>query len=123
MMIMFCPISDRHRNEVQQECIPVGCVKPVCSPYLSMHCLEGVPAQGMYLPGGVPAQGGVPARGGVPAQRGCTCPGGVPANGGVYMPRGVYLPGGYLPRYFPLVNRMTDRCKNITLPPNFIWGR
>ena len=33
--------------------------------------------EGVYLPGGVPAQGGVPA-GGVPAREG-TCPGGVPA--------------------------------------------
>ena len=76
---------------------------------------------GMYL-GGVPARGGVPAWGrGVPDQGVCTCQGSVPARG-VYLPgectcQGVYLPGGctcpegggYLPRYFPPVNRMTDR--------------
>ena len=43
-------------------------------------CTGGVPAQGVYLPGG----SGVPAQGGVPVQGG-TCPG------------RVYLPGGYLP--------------------------
>ena len=61
----------------------------------------GVPAWGVYLP-----EGGVPARGG----RGCTCQGwGVPARG-VYLPEGVYLTGWY-----SSMNRMTDRCKNITL--------
>ena len=79
------------------------------------------------MPGAIPAQGGVPARGctcldGVPAQGvylpgGCTCPGGVPAMW-------VYLPGGIgLPRYYPPpVNRMTDRCKNITLPQTSFAG-
>ena len=59
--------------------------------------------------GGVPAWGGVPARVGTPAVWG-TYP-------------GVYLLGGctyqgYLPIFPPLppVNRMTGRCKNITLP-------
>ena len=45
---------------------------------------------GVYLPGGCTRPG-----------RGCTCQG-----------EGVYL----LPRYSPLMNRMTDRCENITLP-------
>ena len=54
--------------------------------------------------------GWVPARG-VYLPRGCTCPRG-------------YLPGGYLPRYSPPVIRMTDRCKNITLPQtSFTGGR
>ena len=40
--------------------------------------------------------------------------GGVPGPGGV-PGRGLYLVQGYLPRYSPPpVNRMTDRCKNIT---------
>ena len=70
----------------------------------SIHCSQGgIPALGVYLPGGVTAQGvgvyllgvylpgrGVPAQGGVPAWGGCTCL------------------GVYLPRYSP-VNRMTDR--------------
>ena len=45
------------------------------------------------------------------------------------LPEGVYLPGGglpaggvYLPRYYPPVNRMTDRCKNITLPQTSFAG-
>ena len=65
---------------------------------ISQHALPGgVPAWGctclgVYLPGGVPAWGGVPARGG-------TCPG---------------TP--------PTVNRMTDRCKNITFA-YFVCGR
>ena len=43
-----------------------------------------------------------PSVGGVPAQGGCTCPGGCTYAG-------VTCPGT------PPVNRMTDRCKNITL--------
>ena len=40
------------------------------------------------------------------------------------LPRGMDLPGGggYLPRYCPPVNRMTDRCKNITLPQTLFAG-
>ena len=42
------------------------------------------------------------------------CSGGVPARRG----------GVYLPRYSPTVNRMTDRCKNITLPQtSFVSGK
>ena len=63
--------------------------------------------RGMYLPGGVP-DGSVPAQGHVPA-RGCTCPGGLPAQG-MYLPRGVPAP------VLPPMNRLTDRCNNITLP-------
>ena len=106
----------------------------------SMHCSGGgcVSAREVYLP-----KGGVPARGctcpvectclGVYLPRGCTCQGGVPARGCTCWG---YLPGGctcqrggvparesvYLPRGVPVqvlapsVNRMTDRCKNITLP-------
>ena len=56
--------------------------------------------------GGLPGGGGVPAwRGGVPAWRGGACLEG----------RGC-LPGGGVPGQVPPpVNRMTDRCKNITL--------
>ena len=57
--------------------------------------------RGVYLPGGVPATGGVPAWG--CACLGGACWGGVPAGGG-------------LPQTCPPpVNRMTNRCKNITL--------
>ena len=82
--------------------------------YLLGVYLPGGTCQGVYLPGGT--------------CQGVYLPGGVPAQG-VYLPRGVYLPGGYLPRgvdllrgvvpaqVLPLpVNRITDRCKNITLP-------
>ena len=40
---------------------------------------------------------------------------------GGYLPGGVPARGGYLPRY-PPVNRMTDRCKNITLPQTLFAG-
>ena len=59
---------------VSQHALPGGCT-----------CQGGVPAWGVYLPGGVPAQG-------VPAQ------------------------------VLPPVNRMTDRCKNITLPQTSFAG-
>ena len=56
--------------------------------------------------------GGVPGPGGYLVPEGeYLVPGGVPD------PRGVYLdPGGTCPGTSPPVNRMTDRCKNITLP-------
>ena len=97
----------------------------------------GVPTQGVYLvPGDVPAQGVYLVPGGctcqgVPGPGGCTCWGCIWSWGDV-PGLGVYLvwectwsrgctclggvPGlrGYLPRYSPPVNRMTDRCKNIT---------
>ena len=58
---------------------------------------------------------------GVPAW-GCTCLG-VYLPGAVYLSRGCTCPGGvYLPRYSPPVNRMTDRCKNITLPQTSFAG-
>ena len=92
---------------------------------VSQHTLAGgVPARGCTCPGectclGVP--GGVPAQG-VYLPRG-TCPGGVPAQG-VYLPRGCTCLGGTCPgtRHPPPVNRMTDRCKNITLPQTWFAG-
>ena len=79
------------------------------------------------LPGGVCLPGGV-------WLVGCTCPGGwsrgvwsrgvwswgvyLPGwacQSGVGLPGGRYLPGGVCLRHTPPVNRMTDRCKNITL--------
>ena len=60
-------------------------------------------AGGVYLVlGGVPGPGGVPGLGGVPGPRGTWL---VPGGGGV--------PGQVLP---PPVDRITDTCKNITLP-------
>ena len=114
--------------------------------------LGGTWSGGVYLvQWGVPGPGGctwsqgvylVP--GGVPGPRGCTWSQGVYLVWGVYLvsggctwswgvylvlggcvpgPRGVYLVWGvYLPRYFPPVNRMTNRCKNITLPQTSFAG-
>ena len=100
--------------------------------------------QGVYLvQGGVPGPGGCTwswgvylVCGGVPGPRGVylvpvgvyLVPGGVPGLvGGVPGPGGctwsqwVYLvPGGV--RYPPPVNRMTNRCKNITLPQTSFAG-
>ena len=78
-------------------------------------------------------QGGVPGPGGCTLFWGGGCtwswgvylvPGGCTwSRGGVPGPRGVYLvPGGYLVRYPPHVNRMTNRCKNITLPQTSFAG-
>ena len=67
-----------------------------------------VPAQGVSLPGGVYLPGGVPARG-------FTCQEGVPAQGSTCLRLGK-CPGT------PPVNRMTDRCKNITLPQTSFAG-
>ena len=73
------------------------------------------PGGGVYLVlGGVPGpRGGVPGPGGV-----YLVPGGVPGPGGGRGGEGgcTWPWGGYLVRYSPPpVNRMTNRCKNITL--------
>ena len=75
------------------------------------------------LPGGF-CSGGVSAPGGV-CSWGCLLPGGVSAprggvcSGGCLLPRGSAPRGGWYPAFTkadtPPVNRMTDRCKNITL--------
>ena len=65
-------------------------------------------------PGGCTSSGGVPGRGVYLVPMGCTWSrGGVPGPGGCTWSGG----GGgvYLVRYSPPVNRMTNRCKNITL--------
>ena len=90
----------------KQDYIPVGCVPPARRPYL-----RG-PAGGQ---GGVPGLGVCTWSGGY-LVGGCTWSGGVPGLGG-------YLVGGvYLVRYSPPVNRMTNRCKNITLPQTSFAG-
>ena len=74
---------------------------------------------GVYLvPGGVPGPRGCTwSWGGVPGPRGCTWSrGDVPGPGGCTWSRGV--PGQVL---HP-VNRMTNRCKNITLPQTSFAG-
>ena len=94
--------------------------------------LGGVPGpRGVYLVlGGVPGPSrGVPGpRGMYLVQGGCTWP------WGVYLIQGVYLVWGYLVMGgctwslggvsgTPPVNRMTNRCKNITLPQTSLAGR
>ena len=72
-------LMSRHKHELKQECIPVGCVPG--------------PRGGVPGLGGVPGPRGVPGWGGVCSQRGVPGPGGVCS-------RGVYLvPGGV--RYSP----------------------
>ena len=76
---------------------------------------RGGTCPGGYLPGGCICPGG------------CTCQGvylhvGVYLPRGVYMPRGCTCPGGCTCRGTPPVNRMTDRCKNITLPQTSFAG-
>ena len=130
-------------NNNKQECIPVGCVPAARRPYPGVcflggvylpvgctcpggTCLGGVylprgylpggsvPARGVYLPGGT--SGGCACPGGGVPGRGCTCwgvylPGGCTCLGGCTCP-GCTCPGGGTP---PLVDRITDACKNITL--------
>ena len=77
----------------------------------------GVPGPGVYLvPGGVPGPGG----GGWD----CTWSRGVYlVTGGYTWSGGVPGPGGGVPaQVLPPVNRMTDRCKNITLPQTSFAG-
>ena len=62
--------------------------------------------------------------GGVSGPGGCTWSGGVPGPGEVYLVLGgtwswggCLVPGGAVPgQVLPPLNRMTDACKNITLP-------
>ena len=116
----------------------------------SMICTRGVCSGGCTWsgrdvrgPGGVPGLGGVPSLGGVPGPGGCTWSRGLPAHGGtcsvgVYLVQGgvpgpgegvcvCLLPGRVPgPRAVsgtrPPVNRMTNRCKNITLPQTSFAG-
>ena len=83
---------------------------------------------GVYLvPGDVCCQGDVPCPGGgVPGPWG-VCSGGFTWSQGMSAARGMYLvlggvsaPGGC--QVLPPVNRMTNRCKNITLPQTAFAG-
>ena len=106
-IILRC-LNERLNNLVKQECIPVGCVPAAHWPYGG----GGSPCErGGVLParGGVSLPGGVLPAGVVLPARGVSLPGGVlPARGGVLPPG----EGGVLSAP---VNRMTNRCKNITL--------
>ena len=114
---------DTKWNLKKQECIPVGCVPADRRPYAGV-CFPGgggsAPGGGLLRggsgPGGCLLRGGVVLHaGGVSALGGCLLPGGV-WSGGFSMAGGSGKenpPGWENPS--PPVNRMTDRCKNITL--------
>ena len=125
-------------------CVPAGW----CVPAEGCTCLGAVYLpRGVYLPGGVPAQGvyllgrvghtcqGVSAPGGVclPLVPGVSAPGwclplvlgGLLLGGHLPLVPGGLLLGGVYPNMQwgrPPVNRMTNRCKNITLPQTSFAG-
>ena len=89
-------------NEYEQECIPVGCVPPA-----SMVMSTG----GVY-PGGWGSGGCLPR--GVGVQEECLPIWGVHApSWSIAMHAGIHTDP---------VNRMTDRCKNITFPQLRLWA-
>ena len=74
-------------------------------------------------PGGSPWQEGVSLVGGLLSRRGVSLAGGLLGRGSPW--RGVSLAGGSPCMHWgrsPLVNRMTNRCKNITLPQTSFAG-
>ena len=81
---------------ISQDALPEGCIclGPV-------YLLGGVPAGQVYLP------------------RGCTCWGVELLEG---WPAGGVTAWGVPAQVLPPVNRMTDRCKNITLPQTSFAG-
>ena len=91
----------------EQECIPVGCIPSAAVAICWGGCLpRGLSARGGVCPGG----GGV-CPGGICPGRGCLSRGVSPVG---VCPGGVY-PSMHWGRH-PPVDRMTDRCKNITFP-------
>ena len=128
--------STTKRNS-KQECIPVGCVLAAHWPYARV-CFGGCLLRGVCLllggvypwgvclllgglpPGGVSALGGVCSWGVSAPRGGCLLLGGLLPSGGCLLLGGCLLPGGSgIPACTeadtPPVNRMTNRCKNITL--------
>ena len=107
------------RNKLYKNAFQWDAYRPLVA-RISQHVLlrggylvrEGTWSRGVCLVSGdVPGPGGC-----VPGPRG------IPGPRGVYLVWGVYWSGGYLPRYSPPVDRMTDTCKNITFA-NFDCGR
>ena len=109
-----------------QECIPVGCVLAACRPYAGV-CFPGgglpgprgglpCPRWVCQVPGGVSDPGGwCLTRGGLPGLGGCLIQGGL-IQGVLPGPRGEGVSQHALRQNPPPpVNRMTNRCKNITL--------
>ena len=117
-LIFSTLFSSTHAGHTQMEqgCIPVGCVLPACCLYLPACTVQGGVC---YL--GVCSQGRCLRLGGV-------CYQGVSAPGGCLLPGGrCLLQGGGYSRYAlrqtPPVDRMTNRYKNITLPQtSFVGG-
>ena len=99
----------------KQECIPVGCIPSASVTISGMGCLpRGCPPRGCS-PREVSAWGCLP--------RGCLPGGCLPSRVclgvclGVCLPRGCTPPAHRMLGYKqPPVNRITDRCKNITFP-------
>ena len=117
-----------HLLTISQHALGRGCVSQhaLCSwVYPSMHwvgCIPECTGHGGCLPEGV-CPGGMSAQGSVCLGGFCLgdfCPGGV-CLGGV-CPGAVADTPGTRGRQPPPVNRMTDRCKNITLL-QLRWGR
>ena len=130
----------------KQECIPVGCIPVtywlyarVCFPggclLQGVSALGGVCSWGCLL-GGV-CSGGMSALGGCllwgVCSRGVSTPGGVCSQGvsalggllGGCLLQGCVCSWGWYPSMHwgrhPPMNRMTDRCKNITLTTTLLW--
>ena len=105
--IEFPEVTSKSMFNVQQVCIPVGCVPPACCPYLPACTAQGwCLLQGGLHHGGAAPGGSLPLR--EPASGGSAC-----SWGGVSQ---------HALRQTPPVDRMTDRCKNITFA-NFVCGR
>ena len=88
-------------TQMEQECIPVGCVLPACCPYLPACTVQGVSATGGLLPGG------------------CLLPREVPATGGGVCYQGVSAPRGWGVSYRGMVSA-TRGGGGI---PDMHWGR
>ena len=101
----------RERKDQRQECIPVGCVPPAHWSYLR---ISSYPTHTPPPPTPIPGATMHPPRSNhaSPPEQPCTPP-----------PRATtHAPPPEQPRTPPSVNRMTNRCKNITLPQTSFAG-
>ena len=121
----FLLISFSLEKIAKQECIPVGCVPFAAAAVFpggrgawswGSLLLGGCLLLGVSAPRRVSAPGGCLLPGAGVCSGGCLLPG-----GGVSAPGGCLVLGGGIPACTeadthtpPPVNRMTDRCKNIT---------
>ena len=115
---MFFTNAQQYSSE--QECIPVGCVPAARRPYAGVCLSGGVSAwSGGLVLGGLPGPGGVclVQGGGLVPGGVCLVPGGSAWSGGgvCLVPGGCGIPACTEADPPPPVNRMTNRCKNITL--------